>query len=84
MLGEHTEMALSHDEELKMVRWQLTRMIERRLVAPLSPGEQERYRRLARREHELLEGRVVALDASDGSQSAMEATPRSDRYLPAR
>ncbi len=77
-------MALSHDEELKMVRWQLTRMIDRRLVAPLSPGEQERYQRLARREHELLDSRVSARDASGGNESAVESTRRSDSYLPAR
>ncbi len=47
-------------------------MIEGRLVAPLSPTEQERYRKLARREQELLESRLLILDAPRGTESAME------------
>jgi len=41
-------------DELDWVRWRLARMVEQRLVVPLSPAEQELYRELLRRERALL------------------------------
>ena len=69
---EDADTGAERADELAWVRWQLVRMIEGRLVAPLSPTEQERYRKLARREQELLESRLLILDAPRGTESAME------------
>jgi hypothetical protein len=77
---EDAGTAAERADELAWVRWQLVRMIEGRLVAPLSPTEQERYRKLAQREHELLEGRLLILDAAGGTKPAMEpSTARTGR-----
>jgi hypothetical protein len=64
-------------DDLDWVRWRLARMVEQRLVAPFSQSEEELYRALIQREHELLDNRTIDLagdparddrsaDASDG------------------
>jgi hypothetical protein len=47
--------------DLDWVRWRLARMAEQRLVSPFSRSEEELYRELARREHELLDGQTIDL-----------------------
>ena len=42
-------------DELDWVRWRLARMVEQRLVAPLSPAEHELYVELLRQERVLLD-----------------------------
>jgi hypothetical protein len=48
-------------DDVDWVRWRLARLVEQRLVAPFSPSEQEVYRALVQREHELLENRTIDL-----------------------
>lgn len=53
MLGGHHS---PQTEELRLVRWQLERLVEQRRLVPLSDAEQQRYHRLALRERTLLNG----------------------------
>ena len=49
--------------DLAWIRWKLARLAERRLRIPLTPFEQDLYRELLRREHELVQSQVLILDA---------------------
>ena len=60
--------------DLAWIRWKLARLAERRLVAPLALFEQDPYRELLRREHELMESQVVILDARGREESVTEST----------
>ena len=60
-------------EEIRWVRRELDRMVAQRFVVPLSPGEQVRYRRLTQREHELLDGRLLIIDAAAASPTETDA-----------
>jgi hypothetical protein len=48
-------------DDLDWARWRLARMVEQRLVSPFSRSEEELYRALVQREHELLDSRTIDL-----------------------
>lgn len=47
-------MTATEQRELDAVRWRLERLVQRRVLSPLSPWEWDLYRHLVSREEELL------------------------------
>jgi len=48
------------EEEIALVRWQLDKLVGRRLLGPLERWEQDHYRLLVTRERDLLAGLAIA------------------------
>jgi hypothetical protein len=75
---EEADKAAGRADELDWVCWTLARMIESWLAAPLSRAEQNGFRELVRREHELLEKRLLIVEDTGGTETTIEpSTPQT-------